>query len=189
MHLTLSSESKRNIIKEFGDHLEEKLVMDLVKGKTGKLNGDNMDIRVNTNDVRINNKDRDYHFFASSFIIDRVDTSQFSSDLPTKNVCIESFLPNSDERKIYRDSLRVLLSRVLTENVPGFSWMCGIFPNHIAHPFSDEMARKSDMHMLPVSLNNEVSYEGCVRIMDEYVKLINKVYAKSGRGIYIYFNI
>lgn len=184
IHLTLSAESKRNIVREFGNHSEEKLIQDLATGKTGKLNGDNLDIRVNTNDIRI--KDKDYHFFASSFIIDRVDTKSYSSDIPATDpdISIDRFLPNPEEKRLYSESLKVLLSRIMIEHIPAFSWMSKVFPTHIAHPFSDEMACKSRMHMLPVSLNNEVSYEGCVRIMDEYVKMINKAYAKSGRGKY-----
>jgi hypothetical protein len=57
----MSDSSKRHLIKEFGDALEENLVKDLC---CGKINGDNLDIRVNTNDIRMTNRDKNYHFFA-----------------------------------------------------------------------------------------------------------------------------
>lgn len=72
VHITMSDSSKRNLIKELGGALEENLVKDIFRGESGKFNGDNLDIRVNTNDIRMSNKGKHYHFFASNFIIDRI---------------------------------------------------------------------------------------------------------------------
>ncbi|XP_014667743.1 PREDICTED: LOW QUALITY PROTEIN: uncharacterized protein LOC106809250 [Priapulus caudatus] len=169
-------------MKEFGDHMEDKLIRDLSEGKTGKLNGDNLDIRVRTNDIRMNNRDKDYHFFASSFIIDRVDVTTYSVAPPEIGMDIGKVLTSAEEKGTYRNGLKVVLSRIMVEHLPGFSWMANVFPKHLEHPFSKEMALRSTMHVLPVSLNNEVAYEGCVRIMDEYVQMINRWFAKAGRG-------
>ncbi|XP_014673544.1 PREDICTED: uncharacterized protein LOC106813828 [Priapulus caudatus] len=174
VHLTLSAESKRNLVKEFGDHMEDKLIRDLSEGKTGKLNGDNLDIRVRTSDIRMNNRDKDYHFFTSS-IIDRVKVTTYSVAPPEIGMDIGKVLTSAEEKGTYRNGLKV-------EHLPGFSWMANVFPKHLEHPFSKEMALRSTMHVLPVSLNNEVAYEGCVRIMDEYVQMINRWFAKAGRG-------
>lgn len=72
VHITLSESSKRNILRDFGAVLENKLIRDLSEGKNGKLNGDNLDIRVNINDIRMNNKNKDYHFFATNFVMNRI---------------------------------------------------------------------------------------------------------------------
>ena len=72
VHITLSESSKRNILRDVGAVLENKLIRDLSEGKNGKLNGDNLDIRVNTNDIRMNNKNKDYHFFATNFVMNRI---------------------------------------------------------------------------------------------------------------------
>ncbi|XP_069125349.1 uncharacterized protein [Argopecten irradians] len=181
----MSAESKRNIIAEYGEHLQDKLVKDVSEGRNGKLNGDNLDIRVITNDIRMQNKNKDYHFFASDYILDRVDESSMpvltqTADQPHA----KHFLPSADETSIYKDSLKVLLSRVLIQHIPAFSWMKNVaaLPVHIPHLLEEAMAKKSTIHMLPVSLNNEVSYEGCIHIMDEYVKMVNSWYSKAGRG-------
>lgn len=63
VHIILSQSSKRNIVRDFGAVVENKLIRDLSEGKNGKLNGDNLDIRVNTNDIRMNNKNKDLSFF------------------------------------------------------------------------------------------------------------------------------
>lgn len=60
----MSDSSKRNLINELGGALEENLVKDICRGESGKFNGDNLDIRVNTNDIRMSNKDKHHHFFA-----------------------------------------------------------------------------------------------------------------------------
>jgi hypothetical protein len=85
VHITLSESSKRNILRDFEAVLENKLIRDLSEGKNGKLNGDNLDIRVNTNDIRMNNKNKDYHFFATNFVV-KENKSNTSKD------CFDSFV-------------------------------------------------------------------------------------------------
>lgn len=41
-------------------------------GIDGKLNGDNLDFCVDINDVRMNNKVKDYYFFVLDWVVDRV---------------------------------------------------------------------------------------------------------------------
>ncbi|CAC5415326.1 unnamed protein product [Mytilus coruscus] len=77
-----------------------------------------------------------------------------------------------------KNSLKILLGRILVEYMPGFQWMKKVLPDHIDHPHKEEMKRKSVVHMLPLSLNNECSYDGCVRIMDEYIEMINRWYRR-----------
>ncbi|CAC5421667.1 unnamed protein product [Mytilus coruscus] len=183
IHLTLSESSKRNIIREFGEQLEEKLIRDVSDGKNGKLNGDNLDICVDTNDVRMNNKNKDYHFFTTNFVLYRISSERqpivhHDSHEPS----LEIFLPNETETLVYKNSLKILLGRILVEYMPGFQWMKKVLPDHIDHPHKEEMKRKSVVHMLPLSLNNECSYDGCVRIMDEYIEMINRWYRKAGRA-------
>ncbi|CAC5424307.1 unnamed protein product [Mytilus coruscus] len=79
--------------------------------------------------------------------------------------------------------------RILVEYMPGFQWMKKVLPDHIDHPHKEEMKRKSVVHMLPLSLNNECSYDGCVRIMDEYIEMINRWYRKAGRGWYFHVQL
>ena len=62
----------RTIIEGFGKEAEESLIQEIALGGNGKFNGDNLDFHVATNDIRMNNRDRDYHFFATDFTLDRV---------------------------------------------------------------------------------------------------------------------
>lgn len=85
------------------------IIQDIASGSDGKLNGDNLDIRVTTNDLRLTNRDKDLHFFASDFVINRVNASNESKKTnlnPTYTT--QNFLPNDDEISAYKDSLKIL---------------------------------------------------------------------------------
>ncbi|CAC5402479.1 KIF1 [Mytilus coruscus] len=62
VHITMSDESKRHIMRDLSNHSDEMIKEQIAKGNDGKLNGDNLDIYVTTNDVRMENKNKDYHF-------------------------------------------------------------------------------------------------------------------------------
>ena len=62
--------------------------------------------------------------------------------------------------------------------------MKSIVPEHIPNDYEKDMATKSEVYILPVSLNNEAAYQDCIHIMDEYEQYINKWYTKIGRGYY-----
>ena len=66
------SNIKRTIIKSFGKQSEHKLNQEIAKGNNGKSNGDNLDMKVKTNDIRMTKKDTDYHFFATDLTLDSV---------------------------------------------------------------------------------------------------------------------
>lgn len=140
--------------------------------------------RVQTNDVRLSSKDKDYHFFAPDFTTDRVNLEGLSKVSPNKenvHLTVNDFVPNQEEYKQFSDSLKLLLARELLK-FEGFKWMESIVPLHIPHGFEEDMAKKSEIYVLPVSLNNEAAYQDCIHIMDEYERYINRWYSKTGRG-------
>ena len=49
----MSDESKRHIMKDLSNHSDEMIKEQIAKGNDGKLNGDNLDIYVTTNDIRM----------------------------------------------------------------------------------------------------------------------------------------
>ncbi len=74
------------------------------------MNGDNLDLRVTTNDVRMTNKSKDYHFFASDFVMDRVYVDDLSDAAPQRDVDAispESFLPSPEEIDQFKGYLKV----------------------------------------------------------------------------------
>lgn len=77
LHITTSAESKSNIIGECCENREKHLKKSVADGQNGKLNGDNVDIFVTTNDIRMSNKSKDYHFFATDYTPFRVTDEDF----------------------------------------------------------------------------------------------------------------
>ena len=99
--------------------LIKKIVQRLTSGKDGKINGDNLDFRVTTHEMRMNVISKDFHFFASDFTPDRINLSKYNDHGNIGNpncVTVENFLPSSEEEKMYRESLKVAFSEK-------FSWM------------------------------------------------------------------
>lgn len=155
------------------------IIQDIASGSDGKLNGDNLDIRVTTNDLRLTNRDKDLHFFASDFVINRVNASNESKKAnlnPTYTT--QNFLPNDDEISAYKDSLKILLGRDIQHHISEFQWMRHCLSKNIPHNLSHVMSKKSNIHLLPVSLSNETSYGGCLKILDEYTDMVNRWYTR-----------
>ncbi|XP_033730974.1 uncharacterized protein LOC117320505 [Pecten maximus] len=130
----------------------------------------------------MNNHDKDYHFFATDFTLDRVELKGLNTETPqVGDVPVTCFIPSDNEKDLFKNTLKILLAREMV-TVPGFEWMNSILPDHIPHELEDDMAKKSEIFLLPVSLNNEISYSDCVHILDEYTEITNHWYSAAGRG-------
>ena len=176
IHLTLAEESKRTIVDGFGKQSELSRIQEIAKGNIGKVNGDNLDMRVTTNDIRMKHKDKDYHFFVLDFTFDRVKTEHLSDEVPHVDALpTEAFLLDSDAVSSFKETLKILLGREM-KHLKGFQWMESILPSHIPHLFQEEMSEKSKIFVVPVLLRNEASYSGCIKILDEcFLNLKNMV--------------
>ena len=182
----MSDESKRHIMKDFADHCTEQIIHQIAHGTDGKINGDNLDIYVTTNDMRMDNRNKDYHFFASDWTADRVnlnglDNSKSIGDVD--NVTVQHFIPSVEEDTSYKDALKVLLSRIMVKYINNFDWMTPVIPKHIYHPLQDTMSNRSSIHWLPIMLKNEAKYSDCVQIMAGYENQLSAWYTKAGRGM------
>ncbi|XP_052244230.1 uncharacterized protein LOC127853601 [Dreissena polymorpha] len=187
MHITTSAQSKANIIAECSEQCEQSVIKAIHDGKDGKFNGDNVDIFVQTNVIRMENKSKDYHFFASDFTPYRITDSDFKENEYLVNymkekrnivINIEQFKPDVD---MFKHNIKILIARQLIEH-PDFKWMEIAVPKHIEFPLQDVMSRKTTSFGLPVMLKNEMKYEDCVQIMDGYEKYLQEWYSKAGRS-------
>ncbi|CAG2220265.1 unnamed protein product [Mytilus edulis] len=73
---------------------------EIARGKNGKINGDNLDIYVTTNDIRMTNKNKDYNCFASDWTAHRVNLHNLVVDKrPLLNVPVthDLFLLSKEE--------------------------------------------------------------------------------------------
>lgn len=185
LHVTLSHETKRNVLKDYCDYTDRRIINKLSTGRDVKINGDNLDIYVHTNDIRMDVKNKDYHFFASDVIFDRISTNGLDDSKSLQeidDVTWKNFVPSVNEDKLYLESLKVLLGRIISNYIPKFEWMKSILPSHIPHTKEIAMSQKSDICWLPVMMKNEACYADCIQIMKSYEEQIVNWYTKSGRG-------
>lgn len=80
---------------DLGKYCDEKIIQSLRSGRDGKINGDNLEFRVATHEIRMNIKAKDFHFFASDFTPDSIDLSKYSdkgSIGDVNSVRVENFL-------------------------------------------------------------------------------------------------
>jgi hypothetical protein len=167
-------------MEHFAEFSSNNIVKQISAGKDGKINGDNLDIYVTTNDIRMNKKNRDYHFFASDWTADRADLTGLDNRKPLieKNelLSIKLFLLNEEEIKLYKTSIKILLGRITTQYIHGFQWMDSVIPKHIPHALEETMKSKSAIYWLRIMLKNETCYSDCVQIMDEYERQLSQWY-------------
>ncbi|XP_033729230.1 uncharacterized protein LOC117318339 [Pecten maximus] len=133
----------------------------------------------------MDNKNKDYHFFATDFILDRVSVSSLDDSKPIGNInttTYRQFVPSACESQKYKESLKIILGRLLSEYVDGFKWMENVLLKHIPHNFEESMSKKSEVFVLPVLLKNETSYSDCIHILKSYEKDLTSWYIKAGRA-------
>ena len=184
VHLVLTD--KQRMLQAFADSSTERITQAVSAGKDGKINGDNLDLRVATHDQRMDRHASDYHFFASDWTPFRYEGPPIHSTATVGNpeaIGIATFTPSFEEVAVYKQQLKVLLGRELMEYFPAFSWMKPVLPGHIHHEHAHIMAKKSTPYVMPLLLYNEAKYDDCIHIMESYVNQLRNWYTRAGRGI------
>jgi len=193
VNISMAPSSKASVLKNLENDFESSLIKAIHKGQDGKLNGDNLDIYVKTNDIRMTNQNKDYHFFASDWTPFRITESDFETntflktELQRKRPCeldINLFQPDV---KQVRENIKCLVARQLIQLFPEqFQWMEAVVPAHIEHPLEDIMSRETKSYPLPIQLKNEMKYEDCICILDSFEQQMKQLYETAGRGRYFY---
>lgn len=94
-------------------------------------------------------------FFASDFVINKIIVGNESKKANLNSTyTAQNFLPNDDEISAYKESLKILLGRDIQRHMSEFKWMRHCLPKNIPHNLSHVMSKKSNIHLLPVSLSN-----------------------------------
>ena len=137
-HLSFSLPQQRELTVE--PCIEE------VSVNTGyKIVFDNIDKNIKPRFMRSDYQTRSLHYVNSYAVKDRINFSQFLSETPTELTLFE-VLPNDADYKSLKDDFTVLVSRMIVEHMAFFSAdYKGLPAKHISHPFSKEMASKSEV--------------------------------------------
>lgn len=115
---------------------------------TFKIVGDNVDKEVKPKDMRSDYQTRSLHYFHCYAVRDRVklDSYDDSPSLPnidTSTVDLESILPTTEDERVIRSNMAVLIARTLMKHVPFFKTYGRGVERHITHQFHEEMSKKS----------------------------------------------
>ena len=88
---------------------------------------------------------------------------------------------------IYRASMKILMARVLAEEMPSLQWLKKCIPDVIPHRFDHIMARKSEQYPMFVSESNSFSFpqiDSCLMNHDIYFFFSKKVFDNRNDGHY-----
>ena len=71
--MCLSYTVKEKLLEHIGGHFNDKLVKAVKEGRTLRGTGDNLDIRILAHDMTSENQNKDLHYFAMNFIVNRLE--------------------------------------------------------------------------------------------------------------------
>lgn len=186
--ISLSHQSMLNILDLIGGHYSDDLV-DLIKNKRKcHVVGDNLNIKTNVKDMRMDNRNKMHNWFMSMVVSERVDVSSLDNTRAIrdiKNFSNENYLMSEEEQLLYKKSAQVLVCRVFQEffDQDIFRFLSKVCPKQINHPRSLEMRLKTSLYPLPMHFKDEKKLADMVDILCELEETLNGVWQKSGATI------
>ncbi|XP_057301509.1 uncharacterized protein LOC130635974 isoform X1 [Hydractinia symbiolongicarpus] len=125
--------------------------------------GDNLDYEVNVRHQGINNPNRSHHWFHYIAVKDRVHPSQDPKSF--EDYRRASVLPDNHTLVMLADNFKHLVTRTIVSFIPAFESFKKHTQKHIAHPFVDEMSKKSEVVSLGLLLESENTASGITKIL------------------------
>ena len=111
-----------------------------------KLVIDNIDSTVKPRYQRIDSQSKSLHYVQVYTVKDRIDFSQLSTSPPPPGRSIYDILPTTLDYQVLKENFTILVARILVEHIPYFREdFKGLVPSHISHPYSSEMAKRSEV--------------------------------------------
>ena len=127
-----------------------------VKTNSFRLCGDNIDKTVRRRFLRSDRGNVSLHYFHSFAIINRIDFSNLSDDLPDNSTVTDlenvalSLQPTKLDDKILQKNIGTLISRILSNNMNFFKVCLEDLINwHVEHKYTPEMSQKSKVVCFP----------------------------------------
>ena len=142
----MSYTRSQDLLNRVGDHFDDSVVEHLRRGQKFRLIGDNLNFKVKTKDVRQDRQDTTKNMFASAVILHSVD-----ADLPqepkirTEDFVPQDILPNSQDLAKIRASYIQIVSEVVAEHIPTFSFLKDAVSKDET-PFATQLAKKTEVY-------------------------------------------
>ena len=159
---------KLKLLDEAACMSQRNLRKDIIKNPIPKILGDNLDIFIKG---YLGNKDM--HLFTSIVVFPRIPCLHLSMiGNNIKDVTSESLALKGDDLNSILQAYSIIIGRMTVGEFAGLEWMKKLLPIHIPHPYSDYMQQRSIVHPLPIQHKNEMKYDDCLDIMDEYERFL-----------------
>lgn len=183
MGICLSYSSKKNLLQSIGNHFADKAIDHVKNGAKFQGTGDNWDQQIRVHEMRKDHQNVDCHYFASNLVVERVPCDHLDNTTSKGNIRQAAnieFLLSQEELLCLREEFKIMVGRVLTEFIPELRFLKTVLPDHISHPYSQEMAKKSTIIPLPMLFKDEKKYDDVVDILDSYEAWLEEIYSKAG---------
>ena len=172
-----------------------------------KVVGDNVDKTIKPRHMREDRQTKSVHYFQIYAVEDRVNLSESSEEprVPGQDPPLNEILPSPEDNRAMIANLTTIVTRILAEHVPFIKENLGdAVARHIPHPYSSEMAKKSNvvsMHAmsllgflylnliyllqvpLGVLLQNETKYDDMISILDHVHQYVPTVRFPSTKEV------
>ena len=89
------------------------------------------------------------------------------------------FLPTRSDVVSIKRNLADIISRILTKHISGLTPLSKAVPKHILHPYSHQMAQKSEVYALDVLMKNEAKHDQMIDIMRTLHQYLGEEYDAS----------
>ena len=149
-----------------------------------KFIGDNVDKQRYVRDYRSDNQGQMLHMY--SILVGRSRTpapelQHTGTVSKLEEIPNDSFLPQSTDIQAVKANLVFLVSWILTEYIPAFTFLTKVVPKHILHQYSNKMAEKSEVVVLDVLMKNEMKHEDMLDIMRAMQDYLGESYPQERR--------
>ena len=171
------------ILDLIGGHFSDQAVSAVKEGKTLRGSGDNWDMRVLRGHMTKEIQNEDLHLFASNIYVNRLNFTHLPNEVPLRDLetCNRAvFTTSVPELRMLKENFKILVSRICIEYLPKFKFLSKVTPNHIQHPYSAEMSKKSTIISLPIIDANEIKYNDCVKILRTYESWVYEIFHRAG---------
>ena len=175
-----------NLLDLIGGHFDEGLIAKIKEKRNCHVVGDNLNIKTNVKDMRIDSRNKMHNWFMSMVVLERVATANLDNTMPLGHIRDfdnQNYIMSEEEKLHYKESAIILSYRVFEEffdDLPAvFKVWKGMCPSHIEHTHSDEMSRKSKLFPLPMHFKDERKLAEMVDILCELEEVFEGCWEKS----------
>lgn len=176
--------TKYAMMDDIGQHFLQHAIQLVKSGRKFVFVLDNIDWEEKAHDVRSDNQNKSVHAVATSIVFDRISIDNLPDDGPQRDLktCnVRNIVAVSNaEMNVIRSRYRILLAKLLFEQLPEFRVFQAHIPSATYCKYSEQTCLKSEVITMPILLKDEKKYAECVDVLDQLEKWTYEIYSAAG---------